>query len=138
MPNAITIFCDGGARGNPGPAASAFVAFDDKGHELFRHSKYLGKTTNNVAEYRAVILALDWLNKKQKRTSRATFIIDSDLVAKQINGVYKIKSENLKPLVVKAKKLQNKFSGKIIFTWSPRGRNKLADKLVNIKLDEKE
>lgn len=138
MANAITIFCDGGSRGNPGPAASAFVAFDDKGHELHRGSKYLGKTTNNVAEYQAVLMALRWLLRKEKNTSRVTFIIDSDLVAKQINGVYKIKSENLKPLVVKAKTLQKKFPGRMMFTWSPRGRNKLADRLVNEKLDEKE
>lgn len=137
MPNYLKIFCDGGARGNPGPAASAFVVFGEDGDRLAKGSKYLGENTNNVAEYTAVIMALEWLDKNGRGTDEVTFVLDSELITKQINGLYKIKSEKLKPLIVRVKNLQKKFSGKIIFTWSPRSGNKLADKLVNEKLDEK-
>lgn len=137
MLETLKIFCDGGARGNPGPAASAFVVFNSQGKKIAGGSKYLGESTNNVAEYTAVVMALEWLSINAKSKTTTTFVLDSDLVTKQINGIYKIKSERLKPLVVKVKNLQRKINGQINFTWSPRSKNKLADKMVNEKLDEK-
>lgn len=132
----LTIYCDGGARGNPGPAASAFAAVKD-GRIIFEDSKYLGKSTNNVAEYNAVIMALDWLRKNKESLETILFILDSELVTKQVNGKYKIKSPTLIPLVTKAKDLEKKISAKIFYRWLPRTKNKIADRLVNEELDKR-
>jgi ribonuclease HI len=133
----IIIHTDGGSRGNPGPAACAFVA-EENGLEIFKSSKYLGNTTNNVAEYRAVILALEWLVDKSSLTvsgSLVTFFLDSELVVKQINGLYKVKDENLRNLFFEALTLMKKFKGSINFKHIPREKNKIADLLVNQELD---
>lgn len=130
------IYCDGGARGNPGPGAAGFVVFKN-GKKFHEGSKYLGRTTNNIAEYMAVIIALEWFIKsKAKVVQRIHFYIDSELVVKQLNGIYKIKSANLKPLALEARDLQNKIDAKIIYEHVPRDKNKIADQLVNESLDE--
>ena len=132
----ITIHTDGGSRGNPGPAACAFVA-EENGFEIFKSSKYLGNTTNNVAEYSGVILALEWLVKHQSTTnnSSVTFLLDSELVVKQINALYKVKDENLRNLFFEVLTLMKKFKGNISFKHIPREKNKIADLLVNQELD---
>ncbi|MEK7497288.1 MAG: ribonuclease HI family protein [Patescibacteria group bacterium] len=124
------IYCDGGARGNPGPAASAFVVYED-GKIIHKEGKFLGVATNNVAEYSAVIMALIWL----KEIASVTFFLDSELVVKQLTGVFKIKNENLKDLAIKAKTLKKNFSGKIIYKNLRREKNTAADSLVNETLD---
>lgn len=138
MQNESTIIhTDGGSRGNPGPAACSFVA-EENGLEIFKSSKYLGSTTNNVAEYRGVILALEWLISKSSSTvggSSATFFLDSELVVKQINGLYKVKDENLRNLFFEVLTLIKKFKGSINFKHIPREKNKIADLLVNQELD---
>src|SRR3990172_2608879 len=97
----LTIHTDGGSRGNTGPAASGFVVELD-GKEIYKGSKFLGKQTNNVAEDSAVILALEWIVKNKIlldvqgtiQSGLITFLLDSELVVKQIKGLYKVKDEN--------------------------------------------
>jgi len=128
----LSIFCDGGARGNPGPAASAFVAYQN-GRTIYRFGKKIGETTNNVAEYQAVIFALEWLKDQSSivnRQSSIAFFLDSQLVVNQLNGAYKIKNENLKILAIKVKKLEQEISNNISYSFIPRTKNKLADSLV--------
>lgn len=131
----ITIYCDGGSRGNPGPAAAAFAVFRN-GKIIDKGSKFLGTKTNNVAEYNSVILGLNWLVSKLDKKRKAKFVLDSQLVTKQLNGQYKVKNENLRPLILKAKTLEKKFDGEVVYTWASRVNNKIADGLVNEELDK--
>lgn len=134
----VVIYCDGGARGNPGPAAAAFVLFD-RTKIVHKGSEYLGITTNNVAEYRAVIMALNYLLKNVKilKNKRVVVFVDSELVAKQLLAQYKIKSLKLKPLVVEIRDLEEKIDREIAYKLVPRSKNRLADFLVNKQLDRK-
>ena len=129
----MIIYCDGGSRGNPGPAASAFVVTRD---DVVIHSGslYLGNETNNVAEYKAVILALDWIIIN-KITDDIIFNLDSQLIERQINGLYKVKNENLKILNNIVKEKISKIKTSVKFVWGYRSNNKLADSLVNEELD---
>jgi len=129
----VTVHVDGGARGNPGPAAIAAVATigqDEVGHE----SEYIGETTNNVAEYRALLLGLDLA--KRLGATEVDVINDSELVARQIGGEYKVKQAHLKPLFQEAMAQLRGFDG-----WSvrnvPRAENSRADGLVNEALDSR-
>lgn len=133
----MDIFSDGGARGNPGPAACAFIVIED-GKVLYKGSKLLGNTTNNVAEYNGVILALEWVLANQSTNRSINFYVDSELIAKQINGTYKVKDKDLKLLFLEVTKLLGKIHRKIIFKNIPRAKNKLADYLVNETLDNNE
>ncbi len=135
--NTLQLYCDGGARGNPGPAASAFVVLSN-GRVLHKESKYLGETTNNVAEYEAMTLGLSWLVKENPSCESAVVNLDSQLVAEQMSGSYKVKNEKLKKLFMRAKKLESKLSFKIFYKWSPRDKNRLADFLVNKELAKNE
>ncbi|TSC85242.1 MAG: ribonuclease HI [Microgenomates group bacterium Gr01-1014_16] len=139
----LNIYCDGGARGNPGPAASAFVVKDATGKTLHQQGFYLGIATNNIAEYTAVLKAVEWIIKFQP-TSEITFFLDSLLVVNQLKGVFKIKEPNLKIENLKIKKLIENCSpragsrGKLQisnFIYVPREQNFFADKLVNQTLD---
>ncbi len=136
----LYIYCDGGARGNPGPGASAFVVKDNRGTIVARGGKYLGKTTNNIAEYMAVIEALSWLEKNIPTTVKSPLIIklflDSLLVTNQLNGLFKIKDHNLRELVIKIKGLENQIKADIIYQHIPRSQNFQADELVNEILDK--
>lgn len=133
----ITVYCDGGARGNPGPAASAFVILDQKGKVVFKGGDYIGRATNNIAEYKAVILALEWLvsEKDTKKTEQIIFFLDSQLIVNQLNGVFRIKDKKLVMLAAAVKNIQQDFPGKVIYRSIPRGQNKIADSLVNKELD---
>lgn len=130
----IIIFCDGGSRGNPGPAASAFVVTRNS-KLVFKGSKYLGIETNNVAEYTAVSIAIDWLIS-QKVNYEVTFNLDSQLVERQLNGFYKIKNDRLKKLVEEIKLKINSSKLIVKFHWGYRSENTLADDLVNEELDK--
>ena len=130
----IKVFTDGGSRGNPGPAASAFVVFDNS-KILVKEGKFLGNTTNNIAEYNALLLAVEWLDKN-KLTKNIKFILDSELIVKQLNKTYKIKNKNLKIIFLRINKLLNEGFEGSSFIHVPRGQNKLADELVNKILDE--
>lgn len=135
--NRLQLYCDGGARGNPGPAASAFVVLSN-GRVLHKESKYLGETTNNVAEYEAMILGLSWLVKENPSCESVVVNLDSQLVAEQMSGSYKVKNKRLKELFMRAKKLESQLSSKIFYKWSPRDKNRLADFLVNKELAKNE
>jgi ribonuclease HI len=124
---------DGGSRGNPGPAAYGVVVRDPRGEIVARLKKYIGKNTNNVAEYFGLIAALDYAQNHGIRALRVES--DSELMVKQMRGQYKVKSEELKPLFERAKKMSQAFeSFRINHVY--REQNKEADALVNQALDE--
>ncbi len=129
----MIVFCDGGSRGNPGPAASAFVVTDNE-KVVFKGGRFLGVETNNVAEYTAVSIAIDWLID-QTISDEIIFNLDSQLVERQLNGFYKIKNEKLKQLADGIKLKVKKHNLKIQFKWGYRTDNTLADELVNETLD---
>ena len=128
----LVIHTDGGARGNPGPAAIGVILGNRK------YGEYIGETTNNVAEYKAVIFALkkanQILSKKKTRETELVVYLDSELVVLQLNGSYKIKEESLQKLFMEAWNLRLDFK-KVTFHHIPREKNKGADKLVNEALD---
>lgn len=124
---------DGGSRGNPGPASYGVVIRDPKGEIIARLKKYIGRMTNNVAEYYGLIAALDWAQSNQVRALRIES--DSELLVKQMRGQYKVKSEDLKPLFERAKKMSQTFSSfRIDHVY--REQNAEADALANEALDE--
>ena len=129
----LIIYCDGGSRGNPGPAASAFVVTNGK-VVIYKQGKYLGTETNNVAEYSAVLMALDWLIENETK-EEVVFNLDSQLIERQINGFYKVKNEKLKKLFKDVKEKISKLKCKVKFMWNYRTDNELADTLVNEELD---
>ena len=130
--NILTIFTDGAARGNPGPAAIGAVINDEKGNLVASISRRLGVTTNNQAEYRAIIAALE--KSVNLGARQVTLFSDSELVVKQINGQYKIKQAALRILYHNIVRLIGKLeSFKIICI--PRERNAAADALANKALD---
>ena len=124
---------DGGARGNPGPAAVAAVAASVDGDVLGERSEYIGDATNNVAEYRALLLGLELA--RELGAGEVELINDSELVARQIGGEYKVKHAGLKPLFLEAMRTLRGFDA-----WSVRSvrreHNERADELVNQALDE--
>jgi len=124
---------DGGSRGNPGPAAYGVVVRDPRGEIVARLKKYIGNNTNNVAEYFGLIAALDYAQNHGIRALRIES--DSELMVKQMQGKYKVKSEELKPLFERAKKMSQTFE---LFRIGHvyREQNKEADALVNQALDE--
>ena len=133
----LEIFTDGGSRGNPGPGASAFVVFKNK-DEIFKQSYFFKTTTNNMAEYFAVLMAVLWISKNMGIAGRdgVVFKIDSELVVNQLKGIYKIKNQNLKKIYIKINNLINIFGIAISYTHIPRRFNKIADSLVNKEMDE--
>lgn len=125
---------DGGARGNPGPGAVAAIVRKE-GEILTKSSKFIGEnTTNNVAEYEGLILALELASAVTK--DEITCFLDSELVVKQLLGEYKVRNENILPLFLKVQKLQEKFK-KIKYAHVPRTDNfqKIVDEMLNEELD---
>lgn len=127
----VTIFTDGGARGNPGPAAVGvvFVENESMTHEF---KETIGETTNNQAEYRAVLLAIQ--KGKELGFTHLDFKIDSELVVEQLNRRFKVKDKGLSALFVQVWNQLGNFS-KVTFTHIRREENKEADRLVNEALD---
>lgn len=134
----ITIFTDGGARGNPGPAAIGFAIKDSSGKTIKKYGEAIGEATNNEAEYRAVISALSkaksLFGKEKTKHMSVNVLMDSEFVVRQLNGKYKIEEERLFPLFIKIWNLKMDF-GKVMFLHVPREKNKEADRLVNEALD---
>jgi len=128
----LKIYTDGGARGNPGPAACAAVLKDPSGRIVSRQSQYLNRTTNNQAEYRGVLLGLNLA--KKFGAQEIDFYLDSQLVVNQLNLEYKVKDLALQSVFVKIWNLGLGFK-KIRFHHIPREENKEADQLVNQELD---
>ena len=130
----VIICTDGAARGNPGPAAIGATIKDEKGNLLAAISRRLGHTTNNQAEYRAVIAALEQAAKLGARHVEVR--ADSELVVKQINGQYKVKNAAIRPLYQQVVKLTGRFDSFKI-GYIPRAKNAEADALANQALDGK-
>lgn len=131
------VYTDGGARGNPGPAAVGGVIKDGQGNRLHSFGQKIGIATNNVAEYRAVIAALEWLSRQSAagRPPTVTFFLDSTLVVHQLRGEWKIKQPHLLPLAESARQLIGALGCPVIFLAVPREQNREADALVNQALD---
>ncbi|HSX14908.1 MAG TPA: ribonuclease HI family protein [Candidatus Saccharimonadales bacterium] len=132
MHDEIIIFTDGGARGNPGPAASGVVIKTTDGKVLEAFGRYLGETTNNQAEYKAILFALQEAEKYQPK--RIQFFLDSELATKQLNGEYRVKNEDLKPIYLAIKELASHYD--ITFEHVYRKDNKAADAQVNLAIDK--
>ena len=129
----LQIFTDGASRGNPGPAAAAFVFIQEK-NLIFENAVFLGEKTNNQAEYQAIVLAL----KEAQKFKGSTIILssDSELVVKQLNGDYQVKDSSLKKLNTDVMKLCKSFE-QVIFVHSPRTDRWISytDKLCNKALN---
>jgi ribonuclease HI len=128
----VVVHVDGGARGNPGPAAVAAIATTPAGDEIVERAAFIGQATNNVAEYRALLLGLKLA--RELGASEVEVVNDSELIARQIGGEYKVKHAGLKPLFLEAMRELRDFEG-----WSVRSvrreENERADELVNEALD---
>lgn len=129
------IYTDGGARGNPGPGAAAAVILSNDHEVVSEVSAFLGTTTNNVAEYEALLLALRRV--RELGYDQASIRMDSELIVRQLNGIYKVKDPKMRELYGQVQRVLREFSA-----WDvahvPRSENKRADELVNEVLDEKE
>jgi len=137
MKNELSIYCDGGARGNPGPAAAAFVVKDHSGKTIGSYGYFLGEATNNQAEYQAVIKSLEWVNGHYPDSQiTVNYFIDSLLVVNQIKGLYKIKNAELRNLILVVRQLDNSLKRKISYHHIPREKNWQADALVNQTIDK--
>lgn len=156
----LDIYCDGGARGNPGPAAIGIAVTDSKSeirdpkqdrastnYLSWEIGRYIGVATNNQAEYRAVVEALKWLNENiesfEEKPEKINFFLDSSLVVNQLNGKFKIKNNKLRELLLQIRSLENDLSIlapylSINYNHIPREENKTADKLVNQALNQAE
>lgn len=130
---AITIFSDGGSRGNPGPSAAGYVVLDSSQQVIAQGGEYLGITTNNQAEYHGVRLGLE--KAIELKFKRVDFKLDSMLVVNQMKGFYKIKNRELWPIHERIRELMTKFD-KVTFNHVMREFNQLADGMVNKTLDE--
>lgn len=144
----LNIFTDGGARGNPGPAAVGILVKAETGQVLAKISRKIGVSTNNVAEYNAVVVALEWLIKNQpiiqstnhqinkNKDQEIHFYLDSTLVVNQLNGLFKIKNGKLQELLFKIKLLEQALVIPVYYQFIPREKNYIADLLVNQALDQ--
>jgi len=134
--NKIIVYCDGGSRGNPGPAAIG-VVIETKGGKK-EYGKFLGKATNNETEYQAAIFALKKIKHliggEKAEEAEIEIRMDSELIVKQLNGEYKIKEKNLIPFFIEVWNLKQDFKS-VKFIHIPREKNKEADRLVNKELD---
>lgn len=134
----ILIFTDGGARGNPGPAAIGVYITDDKGNKLAAIGKKIGDATNNTAEYKAVIEALSWLIKNKQdleKYSNISFFLDSQLVYSQVKGLFKVKAESIREFIFTIREKEKELGRILLWNHIPREQNKMADNLVNLALD---
>ncbi|HEY2398054.1 MAG TPA: ribonuclease HI family protein [Solirubrobacteraceae bacterium] len=131
----VIVHVDGGARGNPGPAAAACVVGSADGGVLLERSELLGTATNNVAEYRALLLGLECA--RELGAAEVEVVGDSELIAKQVQGLYKVKHEAMRPLHRQALDSLARFERWSIRTV-PRAQNARADELVNAALDGRE
>ncbi|MBD5634065.1 MAG: ribonuclease HI family protein [Candidatus Eremiobacteraeota bacterium] len=128
-----TLFADGGSRGNPGPAASGAVLYAEDGATLAEVGEFLGVATNNVAEWRALVIGL--LKARELGVEHIAVRMDSELVVRQVTGVYRVKHADLIPFATKAKALLREFRSSDV-RHVPRKENAAADAVVNQVLDE--
>lgn len=133
LPDDATLFADGGSRGNPGPAASGAVLLDPRGEFLDEVGLYLGRATNNVAEWTALCIGLE--RAVERGIRRLAVRLDSELVVKQMRGEYRVKHPDLQPLYRRARALLGEFDH-VDIKHVRRKDNALADRLVNEVLDQ--
>ncbi len=128
------VFSDGGARGNPGPAALGVLVCNERGGVLREHQETIGEATNNVAEYRAVLRGLELAH--QLGIEEVEYFVDSELVARQLSGEYRIKTPHLKDLFFQVKEKERSFR-KVTYQQVPRTHEKIkwVDRLVNRALN---
>ena len=124
----VEIYIDGGSRGNPGPAGIGVVILDERGKKIKDIAKYIGETTNNIAEYNALLYGLE--EALIIRADEILINMDSELIAKQLSGDYRVKDSNIKPLFERALNMLKSFKGFEI-KHIKREKNKEADKLLN-------
>ena len=132
-PKRLVVHSDGAARGNPGPAGVGVVVSDEHGHPLSCIARYLGTTTNNQAEYAALILALE--TAAAYRPQQLDVLLDSELIVRQLQGLYRVRSPELRPLYERSKALLQRFPSYTI-QHVPRAANRHADLLANKAIDE--
>jgi len=137
MKNKVIIYTDGGARGNPGPAGIGIVIEGLPGGKK-KFGEYIGETTNNEAEYQALITALTKLKKlsKKEKFEQIDCYSDSELMVKQLNNEYKVKDTNLRGLFLEVLKLSSGLKTPILFHHIKRAKNAEADELLNNILDK--
>jgi ribonuclease HI len=137
----FNLYTDGGARGNPGPAGCGAVLFDHNKKALTEKSLFIGKATNNFAEYTALIIGLDMAREyfmKENISPHYLYAhLDSELVQKQLCGLYKVKHKDMIPLFLRVKECEKKCSFPIEYKHIPRKENSYADSLANKAMDEK-
>jgi ribonuclease HI len=129
----LTAHCDGGSRGNPGPSAYGAVIEDAQGREVARLARFLGRQTNNYAEYSGLLAVLEWALANGAKRMRV--VSDSELMVKQMKGQYKVNNPGLRPLWEEAKRLSRQLDGFQI-SHTLRGGNKVADGLANDAMDK--
>jgi ribonuclease HI len=127
------LYTDGGARGNPGPAAYAYVLETDDGTVLDAHGEAIGVATNNVAEYRALVAGL--ARALEAGVTALEVVSDSELLVRQMRGEYRVKNTALRELSLEASRLAQELGGPVVYTAVRREHNELADRLVNEALD---
>lgn len=133
----VSIYTDGGSRGNPGPSGFGVAVYDDQGKIVDQLSKFIGIKTNNEAEYYALIEALTWLRDHQSAYSGASFYSDSQLLVRQVTLRYKVKADHIKPLHQQIIHLISEINISVSFHEIPREKNELADSLANQAMDHK-
>lgn len=138
MKKDLVIYCDGGSRGNPGLAASGFAIADGQGNKIARAGRFLGRATNNQAEYQAVVFALKYVLENSLKPEKIAFFLDSELIVRQMNGIYRIKDAGLQLHATAIHKLIAQLALPVSFTHVPRAKNKIADAMVNKALDVRE
>jgi ribonuclease HI len=140
MSETIFIYTDGGSRGNPGPAGAGAWVTDVSGKAIRKGKKYLGTMTNNEAEYEAVLLGLHLaktaFSKEERKERSVQILLDSELVARQLSGIYQMKEPRLFPYFVAVSNLRISDFPKLSFCHIPREENKEADALANLAMDE--
>ena len=128
----VTAYCDGGSRGNPGPAGYGVYVEGGNGEKLAELSEFLGRATNNVAEYRALLAALEWALGEGRHRLRV--VADSELLVKQMQGRYKVASPDLRPLYEEARRRVARLE-MFRIEHVLRGKNQIADRLANAAMD---
>jgi len=134
----LSVYTDGGSRGNPGPSAFGFVV--KKGQEgMHKAGKAIGIATNNIAEYSAILEALTWIAGHREligEISGINMYMDSQLACRQLHGIYKIKNVNLAGFLIKIREMEKKINIPVNYFHIPREKNREADRLVNQALDK--
>ncbi|MBU1154459.1 MAG: ribonuclease HI family protein [Proteobacteria bacterium] len=130
----LILHSDGGSRGNPGPAGAGAVLYDEQGQEVAALSRYLGRTTNNEAEYQALLMGLR--RAQELGAQRLTVKMDSELIVRQLEGKYRVKAPGLKPMYDEAKRLLQGFAS-VTIQHVRREFNKRADELANQAMDQR-